>query len=97
MLLCANDDFGLLHGLRAWRHYLTYKLIKESMNSTREICTVAHRVIIEYVAQLYNGILLLRVQGVCRGKVEISAATCFVGTKTLFHLQISMEIDEFKP
>ena len=28
----ANGDFGLLHGLWAWKHYSTYKLLWKSMN-----------------------------------------------------------------
>ncbi len=52
----ANGDFGLLHGLWAWKHYFTYKLVWKSMNSNRKICITAHKAIIKW----YNGILLFR-------------------------------------
>ena len=33
--------FSLLHGLQARKHYSTYKLVWESMNSTRNTCIEA--------------------------------------------------------
>ena len=90
----TNNDFGPLHGLWAWKHYSTYILVWISMNSNRKICIIARRAIIECVAQLYNRILLFRVY---RGKMEISNCYIHAGTETLFRIQISMVINEFKP
>ena len=52
-----DGDFSLLHDLGAWKHYSTYKLVCELMNSTRKIYIIAHKVIIEQVAPLWIGIL----------------------------------------
>ena len=50
-------DFGQLHSLWARKHYSTYKLAWESMNSNRKACTVSLYAITECIALLYNGIL----------------------------------------
>src|SRR2546425_785166 len=61
-----DGDFGLLHGLRAREHYSTYKLVWESMNSTRKICIIDHKAVIGCVAMLYNEFCYSTPQGVYR-------------------------------
>ena len=69
------------------------------MNSTREICIIARKTIIKGVALLYNGILLFRAQGRAtiptnlqteKSKFQPHSGYMLAGTKTLFHIQISM-------
>ncbi len=67
------------------------------MNSNREMCILARRAIIEHVALLYSGILLFRAEGHHRIRVTIWPTTWLAGMEALFHIQISMEADEFKP
>ena len=52
------EGWIVIHGLWAWKHYSTYKLVWKSMNSNREIFIITYRVIIECVALLYSRILL---------------------------------------
>ncbi len=71
LLFCAhrgNGDFSLLHGLQAQKHCSTHKLVWKSMNPSREMCIIAHRVIIERVALLYIEVLLFYAQD-HRGKM----------------------------
>ena len=48
----------------AWKHYPTYKLVWKSMNSSRGICILASKVIIDCGALLHSGILPFGAQGV---------------------------------